>query len=201
MWWHDPRALTRRPSPRGALPPAVMALALGLCLVQISACTVRPLYADAAMLPGSRAEPAAGLPSVYLAPAKTRDAQEVRNQLIFLLNGGAGQPADARYTVALNILTVSEPSATIQVRREEEPTSATVTMTSAYVISDNETGKLVAQGRRDVLSSYDTPRQEFAVLRARIDAENRAARELAELLKLAIIQTLERLQQTPVAAK
>jgi LPS-assembly lipoprotein len=52
---------------------------------------------------------------------------------------------------------------------------------------------VVASGTRQFVSSYDVPRQEFAALRAKRDAENRAARELAELIRLAVAQDLTRL--------
>ena len=50
----------------------------------------------------------------------------------------------------------------------------------------------MSTGRRQIASSYDIPRQEFAAVRAERDAENRAARELAELLRLALAQDLEK---------
>ena len=53
-------------------------------------------------------------------------------------------------------------------------------------------GEVVASGSRQIMSSYDVPRQEFAAYRARLNAEDRAARELAELLNLAIAQKLSK---------
>jgi LPS-assembly lipoprotein len=44
------------------------------------------------------------------------------------------------------------------------------------------------------MSSFDVPRQSFAEMRAEIDAQNRAARELAQLLQLAIAQDLSKNQ-------
>ncbi|TIR45334.1 MAG: hypothetical protein E5X53_37300, partial [Mesorhizobium sp.] len=72
----------------------------------------------------------------------------------------------------------------------DEPTAGTVTLTANYVLTDAKTGKTIATGRRSIASSYDRPRQEFATYRAQIDAENRAARELADLLRLSIAQDL-----------
>ena len=78
----------------------------------------------------------------------------------------------------------------MQRARENEPTAGTVTLTANYVLTENATGEVAATGRRQITSSYDVPRQEFAALRAERDAENRAARELAELLKLVLAQEL-----------
>lgn len=176
---------------------AALALSLLGSIAPLAGCTVRPLYAKNDM--GTLTGAAADLSSVTVSPVTTRTAQEVRNHLIFLLGGGAGQPAAPRYTVALNVVSVSQKSATIQIVTDEEPTAAQIVMTSNYIVTDNTTGKAVARGRRQMVSSYDVPRQEFAVLRARRDAENRAARELAELLRLAIAQDMIQIERTPVS--
>jgi LPS-assembly lipoprotein len=65
-------------------------------------------------------------------------------------------------------------------------------MIGSYAIKRARTGEVVATGRREVTSSFDVPRQEFAAQRAQRDAENRSARELAELLHLAIAQDITR---------
>jgi LPS-assembly lipoprotein len=85
---------------------------------------------------------------------------------------------------------ISEASATIQVNTENEPTAAIETVRASYTLTDSS-GTVVATGKRQFMASYDVPRQEFAAVRARIDAENRAARELAELLRLALAHDLK----------
>ncbi len=155
----------------------------------LAACTVQPLYYN----PSSGGVPTgvtAELRSIAIKPVDTRFAQELRNQLIFLLNGGAGQPADPRYSLALVVTSVKRSAAVVQKAKENEPTAGTVTMTAKYVLTEIATGKVVADGSRQIMSSYDSPRQEFAAFRASRDAENRAARELAELLKLVLAQQL-----------
>jgi LPS-assembly lipoprotein len=171
-------------------------LALSACIVAAaaaSACTVRPLYSGAVAPAGTTA--AAAYPSIDIKPVSTRYAQEVRNHLIFLMNGGAGQPANAQYSLDLGITVLD--TRTLLARastNEERPTAGTVMLTSTYVLRRADTGEIVSRGTRKISSSYDRPRQEFAALRAERDAENRAARELAELLKLAIGQDLSKLQ-------
>jgi LPS-assembly lipoprotein len=180
------------PSPaRRLLPAAVLTLAM----LAVSACTVRPLYSDAGyagnVAGASTATGSIGaeLSTVAIKPVHNRVGQEVRNHLIFLFNGGQGEPANPRYTLDLLVSSVSEATANIQVNDQNEPTAALLTALATYRLVD-ASGKVVATGRRQSMASYDVPRQEFAALRARIDAENRASRELAELIRMAVAQDL-----------
>ncbi|MGF7006304.1 LPS assembly lipoprotein LptE [Aminobacter sp. BE322] len=168
-------------------------IALTASLVLISACTVRPLYSDGPASAGVEAGTATQLASINIKPVNTRYGQEVRNQLIFLFNGGAGQQASAPYTMELSVSELTETALLAPVTAEDdEPTAGTVTLTGTYVVTENRTGKRMAAGKRNVSASYDRPRQEFANMRAQRDASNRAARELAELLRLAIAQDMSR---------
>ncbi len=167
-------------------------LLVGLVLAAFAlpACTVRPLYSSAP-LASTGAPVTEALSSVAIKPVTTREAQEVRNHLIFLLSGGKGEPASPRYTLTLTVVGVEESAAAVQVVTENEPTAATVTMLGYFTLSDAN-GTTIAQGNRRVMASYDVPRQEFAALRAKRDAENRSARELAQLLQLVIAQELSK---------
>ena len=176
-------------------------LARGVCVFAIvastalvSACTVRPLYSDSAPAAGYAPGAAEGLKQIAIAPVNTRFAQRLRNDLIFQLNGGAGQPAQPRYLMTLTVTeeVINEAVVTVD-RHQNRPTAATLYMTGSYVLTDASTGKPVAAGKRTIPASYDQPSQEFANWRAGIDAENRAARELANLLKLDIGQRLAKL--------
>ena len=186
MSWFDRPAPSRR----------FAVLALGLAAVVASGCTVRPLYSDAALPAGTAFEGEtvkSALASIDIRQPTNRVELEVRNHLIFLLRGDGSTPATPKYTLEQSVSAVSTASAIVQVTKEREPTSAIVTVTSVYRLKDTATGKLIASGKRAISSSYDIPQQEFAALRAQRDAQNRAARELAELLRIAIAQDLERL--------
>ncbi|UDL87703.1 LPS assembly lipoprotein LptE [Mesorhizobium sp. PAMC28654] len=161
------------------------------CMALVSACTVRPLYSSAPLTPGSQVSPTAELASIGIKPVKTRYAQQVRNNLVFGLGGGQGEPASPAYSLDLGVTELVESAAIEQVATDEdEPTSGSVTLTAAYTLTDSKTGATISKGRRAITSSFDRPRQEYASYRAQIDAENRAARELAEVLHLAIAQDL-----------
>ncbi|WP_395449466.1 LPS assembly lipoprotein LptE [Aminobacter sp. UC22_36] len=168
-------------------------LALLASLALASACSVRPLYSDGPVQAGVEAGAATQLASINIKPVSTRYGQEVRNHLIFMFNGGAGQQAAAPYTMDLAVTALNEAALLAQVTsKDDEPTSGTMTLSGVYVITDIKTGKRITAGKRSVSASFDRPRQEFARLRAERDAENRAARELAELLRLAIAQDMSK---------
>ncbi len=184
----SPEGIAASPLRRAGLAAAFAGLAL------LGACTVRPLYMNAPVSPASDLSYTAELASIAVKPVRTREAQEVRNHLIFLLGGGKGEPAEPIYSLELGISSSSQASAVVQVGVENEPTASMLTMRSSYRLSA-ASGEALASGTREITSSYDVPRQEFAALRAKRDAENRAARELAELVRLAIAQDLARLSQ------
>jgi LPS-assembly lipoprotein len=178
-------------------PAAACLLAAGL--LGVSACSVQPLYSDGPVA-NSTVTGSIGteLSMVAVKPAITRVGQEVRNRLLFLLYGGQAEPAAPRYTLTLVVTSISEASANIQVAEESEPTAAIETVRASYSLKDSS-GAVVARGNRQFMASYDVPRQEFAAVRARIDAENRAARELADLLRLALAQDLAMGSRSPDA--
>ena len=177
------------PRLRGRLAVCGMAAALAL----VSACTVRPLYSSQPLSPGSALSASAELASISIKPVSTRYAQQVRNNLIFAFGQGSGEPASPAYTLDLGVTELVESAAIVQVQtQEDEPTAGTVTLTANSVLRDTATNTVIAVGKRSIPSSFDRPRQEFAAYRAQIDAENRAARELADLLRLSIAQDLAR---------
>ena len=172
---------------RAALAGLIGSLAL------VSACTVRPLYSNAPLSPGSNATANSELASIAIKPVKTRYAQQVRNNLIFGFGRGAGEPASPLYSLDLTVTEAVDSAALVQVGTDEdEPTAGSVTLNASYALTDMKTGAVITVGKRAITSSFDRPRQEFASYRAQIDAENRAARELAEALQLSIAQDLVR---------
>ncbi len=175
--------------------PAALLL-LGLLATAVSSCTVKPLYMkDAPTAQGEQSGIAADLASIEIKPVTTRYAQEVRNELIFLLGGGAGEAKAPRYDLTLNVAswqltTAVTPAADVD--SVNVPSAAVMTLTAHYVITDAASNKVVAKGTRSITSSIDVPRQQYAAQRAENDAQKRAAGELAQLLRLSIAQDLTR---------
>jgi LPS-assembly lipoprotein len=168
-------------------------------LLAVSGCTVQPLYSGGGETPslGGSVQPVMRekLASIAIEPATTRYGQEVRNKLIFLLSGGAGEPASPAYRLTLGVTSSTTAAVSVDIGDSTDktgrPSAGTVRVASNYVLRDTN-GKTIAKGTRSISSSFDRPRQEFANLRAERDAQDRAAEELAQQLMLALAQNISR---------
>lgn len=169
-------------------------------VVFIAGCTVQPLYSSsgAGSTIGGSATPdmRSKLASVAVEPVGDVFGQQVRNRLIFLLGGGAGEPSNPTYRLRLGLRKSVTSAVNVDIGdrtdRTGRPSAGTVNANSNFVLLDAD-GRPVAAGRRTVGASFDRPRQEFANLRAERDATKRAAEELAEQIYLAIAMKLSNL--------
>jgi LPS-assembly lipoprotein len=186
MSWVDGRQRRGSRFPRVAIVAGVIALA-----ALASGCQVRPLYmAGGTIITSSANGEAVNLSSISIKPVGDRPAQIVRNQLIFLLNGGLQPQTQTRYSVTLRATSETASAAYVQVTEEDEPTAGTVTIRAVYDLIDNGTGEVIRSGSRQAFASYDVSRQQFSAWRAERDAQERAGREVAELLRLSLAQDL-----------
>ena len=168
--------------------------ALAALAVLSAGCTVQPLYGTAPV--SATGAPATGmaaeLASIEVAPVNDRVSLEMRNHLIFLLTGGGGRTESPRYRLELAASVRRAAAARITRRVDDEPTSQIVTVTATYRLVDARTAQLLATGTRSAMAAYDLSRQEFSALRALRDAEDRGAREVAELIRMAVAADLSR---------
>ncbi|ATU90263.1 hypothetical protein [Phyllobacterium zundukense] len=171
---------------------------IGMALIA-GGCQVRPLYSDPSPV-GSTGAGLTGsvrskLATITVSQPGSREAQEVRNNLIFLFAGGAGEPANPVYSMQLSVIPQNLSLMLVQNATNDksgQPTAGSVRMTGNYVLTRLSDGQVVGRGTRLVTADYDAPRQRFAVTRAVRDANNRAARELAEALNLSVAQDLSK---------
>lgn len=165
-----------------------------VCLIAVlalSACTIEPLnrsQPDSAIAGGSAsASLNAILAATTVSPVNTRVAQQVRNALLFELNGGSPKP-NGQYNVKL---TVKSNASSVSIESSvNTPTSSQVRVTVRYYLIDTSSGSTVATGTRSALASYDKTPQSFANQRASREANNRAAKEVARHVRLAVGQTI-----------
>ena len=141
----------------------------------LSACTISPVH-------GTRGG-GAPLGLVNVAPVDTRVAQRVRNALIETL----GRPT-ASDPFDLTIEVDNQVRLFLTDFETDRASAGTVTVTVVYTLIAPDGTR--SEGRERARASFDAPLQEFARQRAIRDAENRAAREAAQRLRLAIAPVL-----------
>jgi LPS-assembly lipoprotein len=157
-------------------------LILGLSSVGIGGCGFHPLYGPTA----SGANLDQVMKTIQIATIPSRTGQRLRNELIFGTGGGAGEAVNPVYRldVALresvrNGFITSQGIATGQV----------VQLDAEYRlvrIRDNETvfkGYSTSEAAYDRVGSTGVAGSTYGDVRAAIDAENRAARTLADTMK------------------
>lgn len=160
-------------------------LLIGIGLLALAGCQVRPLYSTGSGMQQT-------LASISISEADDRVEQKVRNSLIFLLGGGSGEPANPEYHMELNVTATSSGVLLDTVDDDDAARAGRITVTADYNLARSDTAETVRSGRRSVVSLVDFPIQEFAKVRAIRDAENRASRELAELIRADIAASLAR---------
>lgn len=159
------------------------AIALIACSALLAACQVRPLYSDANGVQQS-------LGAIAYSDATSRVEQQVRNRLIFLTGGGAGEPAKADYDVELKVTT--KQIGVLLERASDTPLAGRIVASADYTLRRASDGTVLKAGHRSAVALVDYPDQEFAKIRAIRDAENRAAAELAELIRSDLAMALGR---------
>ena len=152
-------------------------------LLCLGGCVYQPLYGTG----GVSGEYGATLSQIWVEEEDTRVGQQVRNHLIFLLQGGRDD-VSARYLARLRVLETSREFAAVEGVRDD--TAGSVTVAVSYDLFDRESKTVVAEGRRVANATYDRTPQNFANNRAFRDAQDRAAKEAAEKLRLAFAADL-----------
>ncbi|WP_454748147.1 LPS assembly lipoprotein LptE [Ciceribacter selenitireducens] len=157
-------------------------LCLGLSAL-LASCQVRPLYDDTAATRQN-------LGAIAYSDADDRVELEVRNQLVFMTEGGAGEPATPQYRVDLKV--ESDVRGVLLEQSSDTAAAGRVTVSADYTLERVADATVLKVGHRQAVSLVDFPTQQFAKLRAARDAENRAARELAELIRADLAMVLGR---------
>jgi LPS-assembly lipoprotein len=177
MWWPEQQARLGR----------VLRLAAALAAGGLLAGCFQPLYADRSVTGGVDLRDR--LSAVHVlpvdAPAGTPTARigvETRNQLLFDLTGGAGSQAP---THRLNLKLSATRLSVIVDLTSARPDLENYGIDASYTLTELATGKTVVEGRAVARVSYDIPgsQQRFARARGMRDAENRAAKVIAESVK------------------
>jgi LPS-assembly lipoprotein len=161
MWWHR---------------PLLAALAV-TAAISLAGCGIQPLYGTTAG--GSRL--AAAMAGVDVTPIPGRVGQRVRNELIFENTGGSGQTGT---TYKLDIV-IKESLTNELVQISGDAKSQVYQLDATFKLISND-GRVVLEGKATSRAPYERFETIFSNVRARYDAENRAARTVAESIKVRI---------------
>jgi LPS-assembly lipoprotein len=162
MWWRS-----------SALSAALIA---GLTALALGGCGFQPLYGGTTAGGQRLSEVMAG---VEINPIPGRVGQKLRNELIFANTGGS-RAAPSRYRLEIAI----KESVTDQlVEITGDATGQVYQLDATFQLIDPANGKVLLQGKAISRAPYNRFQEIFANVRARYDAENRAARAISESIK------------------
>lgn len=175
---------------------AVLACAM-ISGLMLSACSdgtgFRPMNASAGFGGTGALEK---LAAVDVAPIPGRVGQRIRNELVFQSTGG-GLPAEPQFRLEIAI---RESVTSTLVNADGNAAGQIYNLDAAYRLVRISDKSVVAEGtsygragfERGVPSEVNTSRSVFANVRAREDAENRAAKTVAEELKTRLLAHLSK---------
>lgn len=140
----------------------------------------QPMYGQSTLF-GAGAKLRDELRQVEILEIQGRLGQEIRNDLIFELTGGQGNPVGAPYRLSMTITSGSQtPLVDITSGRA---TSETVVLDVTYRLLDVSNDRVVLSEKAIARVSLDRSQQRYAALRAVRDAQNRAAKFVAEQIR------------------
>ncbi|WP_321344041.1 LPS assembly lipoprotein LptE [Breoghania sp.] len=155
------------------------ALAVVCMFAVLTGCNVRPLYGSL----GPAAPAQEELAAIEIAPADSRSGQVLRNELIYAFQRG-GEAATVRYRLKF-ITNLTKSSVAVE-ELSDVPAAYLVQMTASFSLSDSETGRTLMTGTSFANASYDFSNQRFANQRAAKEAEDRAAKVVADDIQIRI---------------
>ena len=162
MWWRS---------------SALMAsLIAGLSALALAGCGFQPLYGGTTAGGAKLAEVMKG---VEVTPIPGRVGQKLRNELIFA-NTGGGNAGQTRFRLDI----VIKESVTDQlVQITGDATGQVYQLDATFKLIDQTKGDVILQGKAISRAPYNRFQEIFANVRARYDAENRAARTVSESIR------------------
>ena len=140
-----------------------------------------PMYADRSVTGGSGPNLRDAMRDVEIAKIEGRVGQEIRNDIIFELSGGEGNPTGAPYRLNLKVATNS--TSAIISEATGLPQNETVLLDVNFRLHDVANDKIVLTDKAIARVTVDSTQQRYARVRALRDAENRAAKIVAEQIR------------------
>jgi LPS-assembly lipoprotein len=164
----------------GALAKSMKSATLAAVLIasaaMLSGCGFQPLYGPTAS--GAQLEDVMRTVDISLVPGRV--GQSIRNELIFRTTGG-GHAAD-RAVYRLDIA-VRESVINTTVERTGDPKGQVYQLYGQFRLIRVADNQVVLEGNSNARAAYDKVDSVFADIRAKRDAEDRAARTIAESIR------------------
>jgi len=163
MWWRS---------------HAIALVALAVGALALAGCGFQPLYgSNTTTANGTRLSEA--MASVDVTPIPGRVGQKVRNELIFANTGGDyAAPQKYQLKIAIRERVIDQ-----LVRISGDAKGQVYQLEASFRLVDSATGKLIHQGSAVSRAPYSRYQEVFANVRARYNAEDRAARTVSESIK------------------
>lgn len=158
--------------------PVLQALAVASASALLAGCFT-PLYGDPNVVPGARAAHLQ-LRELDVPEIPGRSGVILRNELIYLTQGGGGRAQNPAHVLKVNLSIDTVPL--LLNTAAGRPSAQTVSLTANYTITPvgaNATETLF-RGTASASASFDRNSQRLASDRAIIEAQERAAKALAE---------------------
>ncbi len=162
MWWRS-----------SAL---IAALFAGLAALALAGCGFQPLYGGTTAGGAKLAEVMA---AVDTTPIPGRVGQKLRNELIFT-NTGGGYAVPTRYKLDIAI---KESVTDELVQITGDATGQVYQLEATFKLINSSNGQVLLEGKAISRAAYNRFQEIFANVRARYDAEDRAARTISESIK------------------
>lgn len=162
-------------------------LLAGLSTPLLGACSeggFRPLYGPSA----SGAHVQDRLAQIDYAIIPGRVGQRIRNELIFASTGG-GDPLPPQFRLEMAI---KESVTSLLVKTTGEAASQVYNLEASFRLIDIKTKKQMFEGKSYARAAFERYESIYANIRAKEDAENRAARQMADELKVRLAAFLSR---------
>ena len=178
----EPRFLPRR------ITRIAGAIVAGVVLAGLGGCGdvggFRPMYASNQN--GQSVQDS--LAAVQVATIPSRVGQRLRNELVFQ-NTQGGQPAPPAYRLEIGI---KESLGSTLVKSTGEALSQVYNLEAAFTLVRISDKKVLVKGNSYARAEFERFQQIYSNVRAKEDAENRAARQIADDLKTRLAAVLSR---------
>jgi LPS-assembly lipoprotein len=155
----------------------VLSLVLALAATAVlSGCGFRPLYAVGTTPEGVSSY----FSQVFVEPIPGRQGVHLRNQMMDALTP-EGTPGSAAYRLSIKLEDVKEGLA---IKENTQITRYNYSLTAKYELRDSVSGEVLDHGTARAIAAYNVAESQFATQSAERDAQERAAREVGEDIRL-----------------